>query len=343
MILALRRVQNILGVLLIVVMMSPGALMAQAGAADEDLSQADLGTLIQLAREAFEAGDYDTAIRRLLLANRKEPNPRLLLNVARSYGQKGDCVRSLVYYEAYTRHPGAEESFLETAQAELDNADACEGYSDKLSGRLILESEPHGAEVFVNGESVGKTPREVVGYPAGRYQLRFELEGYASAEQPIELQPRRDATVSMAMKPPVEERRSDILVEPNSGADSSTSTVNWAALGLMGAGVAALTTGIVYDLVLIPKTDDERALLNRPAQESEFQTLTDKRETQATIAVVGYVTGGVLLAGGAAWYIYDMMSADGESKDRTIEDRLGWRVLPMVDARTTGFSLIRRF
>jgi hypothetical protein len=334
---------TLLTVLLAMALMSPAAVFAQAGGADEDLSEADLGTLIQLAREAFEAQDYDTAIRRLLLANRMEPNPRLLLNVARSYAQKGDCVRSLVYYEAYTRHPDAEDNLLETARRELARGAECEGYSDKLAGRLVLESEPLGADVIVAGQSVGKTPRELVGYPAGSLTIRFELEGYAPSEQTVVLEPRTDQAVAVVMERPSAQAPGDATLTAASPAASTGSSVNWAAIGLMGAGVAGLTVGAVYDLVLIPQTDEERRLLTRPEQDDEFARLTDQRKTQATIAIAGYVTGGVLLAGGAAWFIYDMVSAESDSDEKAVQDRLGWRVAPMVAPQGGGVWLMRRF
>ncbi|MFU8806441.1 MAG: PEGA domain-containing protein [Bradymonadaceae bacterium] len=340
---ALLLIRHALGVLLVLALMSPSNVFGQVGGVDEDLSSADLETLIQLAREAYEAGDYDTAIRRLLLANRKEPNARLLLNVARSYDQSGDCVRSLVYYDAYTRHPDAEESFLEGARAELAGSSACVGYSDKLSGRLMLESQPEGANVFVNGQAVGKTPRELAGYPAGELKLRFEMQGFVTDEQTIELKPRTDSTVGVVMEKPSARVEP---VETNGGPSTDTkkdSSMNWGAIGLMGAGAGALTLGLVYDMVLIPKTDEERGALYRPDEDEEFFRLTDQRNTQANIAIAGYVAGGILLAGGTAWLIYGMLSSESSSSESGLAEHHDWRILPMVDSQGSGVWLMRRF
>src|SRR5690554_889679 len=131
---------------------------AQEPVTKQELAESDLATLVQLAREAYEAGEYDVAIERLLLANRKEPDPRLLLNVARSYAQAGDCSTSLVYYAAFIRHPAAQEELIASAQQALDAGKAeCADFSEELGGRIMFESEPMFARVYIDDAFVGTT------------------------------------------------------------------------------------------------------------------------------------------------------------------------------------------
>ncbi|MBA2665121.1 MAG: PEGA domain-containing protein [Bradymonadaceae bacterium] len=324
-------------------MMTPVGFSSNAWADDalnEDLSDADLTTIIQKAREAFESGNFDLAIHRLLMANRKEPNPRLLLNVARSFEQKGDCARSLVYYSAYVRHPDSEADLSVVAKKQLENSASCKGYNDKLSGRLMLESEPGQAMVFVNGDQVGTTPRELAGYPSGRYKIRFEKEGFANSEQEVELRAMSDHTVGAILETP-KAPEDDVVVAPIAETPKASS-INYAAFALIGAGTIGIIVGAVYDNVFIPETDEERKLvLDNPA---EFNRLTEQRQGQETMALVGYVGGGLLLAGGIGWLVYDYMTEqEPQNDDDAIQKRLGLRLTPLFDSQSAGMILQGRF
>jgi len=43
---------------------------------------------------------------------------------------------------------------------------------------LVLDSRPSGANAFVDGRAVGKTPVSVPGVKAGDHTVRFELAGH---------------------------------------------------------------------------------------------------------------------------------------------------------------------
>lgn len=323
----------------------PASVWAQSGNFDEDPADLDLQTLIDMAREAFEEGNFDLAIHRLLMANRKEPNPRLLLNVARSYEQKDDCVRSLTYYSAYIRHPDAEAELVAMAREQLEGKAACSGYSDRLSGRLMLESEPSAAQVFVNGELIGTTPRELAGYPAGNYTIRFEKDGFAPTEREIELKAQTDHTVGIVLEAPAPAADDEVDEIPLIAPAKPGPPLNYVAIGIAGAGLVGLTVGAVYDLSLIPATDEERAqAADDPAR---FKVLTDQRNSQATMAMVGYIAGGLLFAGGTGWFLYDFFTAETpeeqQNKDDEIQKRLGMQLAPAIGAHGAGLILQGRF
>ena len=46
------------------------------------------------------------------------------------------------------------------------------------TGRLVVESRPAGASVFINGQPVGTTPLELPSVPVGEHALHLELDGY---------------------------------------------------------------------------------------------------------------------------------------------------------------------
>src|SRR5690554_5470610 len=239
---------------------------AQEPVTKQELAESDLATLVQLAREAYEAGEYEAAIERLLLANRKEPDPRLLLNVARSYAQSDDCAMSLVYYAAFIRHPAAQEELVANAEAALEEGQPeCEAYSEELGGRIMFESEPLFARVYINDEFVGTTPTETAGMAPGSYQVRMELDGYADFTREIEVSAQQDATIGAMLEEPKTEEVEPVaqpeIPGPGDGDGDQVAPVNYVAYGLVGAGALALVNGLVFDLVLIPAIDEERDLL----------------------------------------------------------------------------------
>lgn len=58
-------------------------------------------------------------------------------------------------------------------------------------GRLLVRSNPSGAEVFVNGERRGVTPLAVRDLALGGYAVRIARAGYTAAEQRVTLDARR--------------------------------------------------------------------------------------------------------------------------------------------------------
>ena len=71
------------------------------------------------------------------------------------------------------------------------------------SGRLLVRSNPSGAEVFVNGERRGVTPLTLRDLPLGAYAVRVTRAGFAAAEQRVTLdagRPSRALEVALAAR-----------------------------------------------------------------------------------------------------------------------------------------------
>ncbi|WP_158542258.1 PEGA domain-containing protein [Lujinxingia litoralis] len=322
---------------------------AQQPVTKQELTEADLSTLVNLAREAYEAGEYEVAIERLLLANRREPDPRLLINVARSYAQADNCALSLVYYAAFVRHPAAQEPLIASAQAALDEGKAdCPAYTDELGGRIMFESEPMFARVYIDDTFIGTTPTESAGLAPGTYQVRMELDDHQDFTQELEVVAQQDATIGAIMETPsAEVSESDSLPDATEApADEAQAPVNYFAYGLVGAGALALGNGLVFDLVVIPGIDEERRQLS-PDQTDEYAELTSRRQSRANIAIGSYVAGAVLITGGVAWLVYDYMSAGAgsdNSQQDDIQRRLGSiQVAPALGQGVAGVVLGGRF
>ena len=70
-----------------------------------------------------------------------------------------------------------------------------------VEGELVIESEPAGATVVVNGIGRGRTPARVQYLPFGTHTIRLVLAGYESQEQSVTLTATRPArTVTMVLQ-----------------------------------------------------------------------------------------------------------------------------------------------
>jgi len=312
--------------------------------------------LIDNAQSAFNDGDYRAAIEYQIVAERSESDPRLLLNIARSYEELDDCQSELAYYEAFLDNPSEDPALVDRAQSALDEkADDCEGYHDELGGRVFFESHPQLADVYIDDEPIGLTPTEAIGMSPGTYSVRLERDGYKPYTTELEISPDAerldiranleeddesdddDAVADADESEPTAE--TDPVDEPPS-VDDASFELNPIALGLIGGGVAAAATGAVFDVLLIPSIDDERSEASAAGDDSRVQELTEQRQNYATGAVAGYVVGAILGVAGGAWLGYDYYQHTSDGND---DNPLSWRLTPRFDHLGGGLWMEGRF
>ncbi len=80
------------------------------------------------------------------------------------------------------------------------------------TGRLVVQSEPAGSGVQLNGDSVGTTPLDLGAVAAGSYQLRIAQAGYEPVTRSVAIRPDAPARVSAALTP--RPGRLRVLVQP---------------------------------------------------------------------------------------------------------------------------------
>lgn len=309
----------------------------------EDVLTQDFDDLMANAQQAFSESNYEAALEYLVVANRLEPDPRLFLNIARSYEELGECHIGLVYYEAFLKNPPDDPALIERAENSLaDQAPQCSAYHEDLGGRLRLDSEPLGATVYIDDSVMGVTPTETAGMEPGNYTIRFELEGYDDDIQDIEIVPNDEISVRGRLQEesdePDEEPDETVDDAPAFTEDEGTE-LNVIALGMAGAGAVGLITGAVFDMVRIPGIDEDRQAAFDAGDRALYDSLSDSRDSYVTIAVISYVAGAALFAAGAGWFAYDMYSASGGDDD----DIYGWQLTPELGDDRAGVLLFRRF
>lgn len=312
--------------------------------------------LIDNAQSAFNDGDYRAAIEYQVVAERTDSDPRLLLNIARSYEELGDCRSELAYYEAFLDNPSDDPALVDRAQSAIDEkAEQCEGYHDELGGRVFFESHPQLAEIFIDDESIGLTPTETIGMAPGTYTVRLERDGYAAYTEELDVSPdaeRLDIRANLDEETDDEEPLADAdddepapsdqteSVEEPPTVDDASFELNPIALGLIGGGVASAATGAIFDLALIPSIDDERSEAVAAGDDSRVQELTEQRQNYAVGAVAGYVVGAVLGVAGGAWLGYDYYHHTNDDSD---DNPLSWQLTPQFDHLGAGLLMEGRF
>lgn len=329
---------------------------AMAVAQDEDVDERFV-QVIGAAKEAFDKGDYDAAVAGLQEANRLRPDPRLIYNIARSYEKKGDCVKTLAYLKAFAQLPDAPAELVKDANRDLKRGrKGCKDFSDDLSGRVILETTPSGAKLFLDGGEVGVTPFETIAIKPGQYALTSELEGYDSLRTKLIIEsgqaqkreaynlkpstllvdPKEEPTPPDQTNVPDDKPKDEPLVKKK-----ESKGVNIPAIALAGTGVVVLGVGMFYDLSVIPGIDEER---EAPGTSLErFDELTDERSSAATISLVSYVVGGALVAGGVGWLIYDVVSEQESEKSSSPYGAASVRVSPMLGQGQAGLRVFGTF
>lgn len=327
---------NILLVFLFLATASASPVGAQTLPSKEEMLTMERRALLQSSREAFEAGQFDSAIQGLILAYRQNPDALLLGNIGRSYQEAGDCHQAIYYFEAMLRDENLDaQRRQEVERLITDGEESCLEYRDGASGRLVIESEPMLAQIFVDEEPLATTPFEVAGLDTGSYEVRIERAGYEPYTETIVLEADQDFRVFALLQESEPERVDEPMTPP--AVTPSTSSPNYVAYTLLGLGIIAAGTGAYFDLVTIPRIDEERKEANLAGDQRRVDELTARRQSTANLAIGGYVVGGLLAVGGASWLVYDHISAGSE------EEAPQWGFTPSLHPQALGFQLLRRF
>ncbi len=268
--------------------------------------------------ELYKQARYREAIAEFEAAYRLRPHGVIHYNLAQCHERLGDLPAALLAYHEYLRAiPDAEDRA--TVQAAISNLGA------RLAAtglqQLLVYSDPPGAEVYVDGQSRGRTPMVAL-LAYGRHTLKLEKAGYASvtrdallaADRSLEIEvslPRADAAAPPARATPPWLRPSPSRPEAPPALVASTAPQlpearpsrprlwTWVAAGAAGA---ALATGIAYGLAARSAGDD----LRRAEHDSATaQRLADSAASRSRTANVLYGIAGAAGAAGVTLFFFE--------------------------------------
>jgi tetratricopeptide (TPR) repeat protein len=272
----------------------------RAAHADDDT---DARRRFKAAAQAYREARYKEAIDLFLEANRLEPHPELVFNVAQAYEKLGDVPNALRSLRDYLRLAPA-ASDRPTVEASIKNLE--QRLREKGIQQVSIFSAPAGAAVTVDGRAVGATPWTGEIAP-GRHIVVLKHEGYPDAAKEFVLASDRSMDIDVALGVPSASPAVRTASEapapapakdappPAPPAGPTIAPWTWAALGV---GVAGLGASLGFELA---RRSAESAAQGDPTQvgyKSALDTMSG-RQTAARVflgvGAAGVAIGGTLL------------------------------------------------
>jgi hypothetical protein len=243
-------------------------------------------------REALVAYDKAYAI---------SHDPAILYNRARADQALGDYPAAL----------DAIEEFVRTAPDDLKRrvpklADLVADVRSHVAF-VVVTCPVDGADVFVDGKVVGKTPLSApIRVPTGSLAIAVEARGHVTFRQDITVQGGKVTNVNAALA----SEGTDTHTEPPPPPPPPERTeryvpAGWrvAAFTMGGFGIAGLAAGSVFGGLVASKTSDAAPHCPMKACDATGWNAISDAKTFATISTVSFIAGGVLVAGAAVLFI----------------------------------------
>ena len=267
-----------------------------------------------LLKRGFElriAGDDEGALRVFERAMAMSRTPKAVAQVGLAEQALGRWEDADVHLAEALRAP--EDSWVVRNRKTLDDAMTV---IKKHVARVEVVAEPEGAEIFVNGKSVGKAPLAgAVRVSAGEVAVEARLPGHQRAThtvtlvggqyQSIVLHLETSAPLVMPLAPPVG--------SSSAPADTQTSVRPLLMWGSFGLGAAGIATGVVASVVHSQKTSAFDSLSGGTCSEQngkavhngsgipapECQGALDASKLARVVQIVGFASGAAFAITGA--------------------------------------------
>lgn len=264
---------------------------------------------------AFGRGQAEAALAEYEAAKKLAPNAnapyRYAAQALVGLGRHSEAVENL---EAYLK----KNASVSDAQEVRDKIAKIK--ADFYPARVEVVADAPDAIVRVDGAARG-APGKMELEP-GKHRIEVRAPGRAMSAQDVTLIGDRDATFTFALQPEEAPSIAPAVMPPAPRYEATP----WPTIGWIGVGVggALVVTGLVLDLaVLGPKVDeyDTAAAKGDP----NARDLRDSASGLQTAALVTYIAGGVIAAGGAAVLLFAPK-----------ESLRGMRVVPAVGPGHAG-------
>lgn len=282
-------------------------------------SDADKATARQLGtegQEAIEKKDFKTAEDRFRRADQLYHAPTLALGLARSYAANGKYVEAQETYNRIIREgapagsPAAFANAVEAAKTEINSV------SGKVGSVVINVTGVDSPKVTVDDQPF---PAAALGVRRaanpGNHVIRASADGYKPAEARVTVTEGGSSTANLTLEKDPNAAVSTIAVPqgtatgqnsmsapPASQGETSSSPTKTIGIVLMGVGAAGLVAGGVTGIMAMGKHSDLNDACPGGQCPASKQSDVDSYKTMGTISTIGFIAGGVLVAGGAVLF-----------------------------------------
>jgi len=226
--------------------------------------------------------------------------------------------------------------------------------------RVEVVSKPPGAEIFVNGRSVGKTPLPAaIRVSAGEVDVEAREDGYTTASHTVHLVGGQYQTVVLRLEkegsPEAIKSGGGNIVEPaqgvvDDGPSSARVVAKWTALGLGGAG---LVTGVAATFIHSSRVSDFDKAANMNCADNggtavhkdtglaapECQGALDGYKHARIWQIVGFAGAGVFAATWVALALTESPATPKTALNATSQ-ATRWACLPALGVTQVSCSLI---
>lgn len=252
-----------------------------------------------------DAGKHDEARLKFQQALSAFGTPAVFYNLARAEQLTGHDFEALTHYKSFLRmgeiDPKITDAMRERARANIAEL-------NKKAGQIELTA-PTTAKITIDGQLVDAASFELVPVPPGHHTVEATWEGRVKSV-PV------DCTAGTITKVTIEfgAPGTDGAAQPKPGypTTETTSSARYIVSGsLAAAGVIGLGLGIGFAVSSQSAKDKEDSLRTpgrcadpNSAGCTDLKDARDSVDSRATISTVGYIAGGVLVAGAAVSFFF---------------------------------------
>lgn len=336
-------VTRVAGCLAIVAALALVGARAEAQPAPSRADVAQAQTLFDDARRLMAKGEYGEACPKLEKSQALDPAPGTQFHLADCYEHTGRAASAARLFGVVADAARASNK-PDKEQIARDRAAALEGRLSRVTVVVAPPSRVPGLVVMRDGAVVDEAAfGKPVAVDAGEHVVEASAPGRLPFRQVVAVREgAADPTVTVSLAAAAADAPTPAPVappastsEPDAGGGLGPQRI--VAIGVGALGVGGLVVGTVFGLTAKSKHDEAQADFCPTATQCTPRgvELTDDAQTAATVSTIGFVAGGVLVAGAAALFL--------TAPSRRAAPAAGLVVAPSVGWRAAGVGVSGRF
>ena len=259
----------------------------------------DARELFRRGEAAYSAGNYDLAIREWTSAYQLDPRPRIQFNLSQAYERLGDLENAMKALKLFLDSGDPDDPMYSDANARLSALKQ----RMALTG-VVVKGGAEGGQILVDDKDWGRTPRpDKINVSPGNHVLivrwpdrpEFRTSIVVPAGQVVEVSLPEDT--GPAAQPTTVAAGGAVSTDDAGGMSPKLYYIIGGSLA--GVGVGLIGMG---------------AANGAAASDCGGDTYCDPdgKDSAETMAMLGYVGGGVLLAGGATMIVLGILKSKKE-------------------------------
>ena len=278
---------------------------SQAPAAAAPAAPPSLGdTLTGDAKSNYEAGkllfgvsDYAAALIKFTAAHDASKDPRLLWNMATCEDKLHHYAKAVALVRAYLKDGGS----LLTDQDRSD-ADGTVKAMEPLTSTVRLGVNEPGADVYIDGALIGQTPLEPQLVDIGVHKVRVQKAGFDEVSQDVTVSGGATLSLDVFLRPIVHEGK--VVIH---AGERDAIALDGQSVGVQLWSGTLKSGGHTLRVTASGMLPYQAEVLVQDGQTREINVTLNPEPSKALLPAWAWITGGVVLAGGAGVGAYFLL------------------------------------